>query len=73
MFKHSKKPLHVLDGSLLIKACCYFANVAQNGFPEKYLKKNEAYWCGDYYLPEYAPSLLFATGVASIAALKNFF
>jgi hypothetical protein len=71
MVKHSNKPLHVLDGSLLIKACFYFGEVAQNGFPEKYLKKNEQYWFGDYYLP-YAPHLLFAAGVASMAASKFF-
>jgi len=51
--------------------CSYFANVAQNGFPEKYLKKNNAYWCGYYYLPEYTPYLLLATGVACIAFSKS--
>jgi hypothetical protein len=46
------------------------ATVAENGFPDKYLKKNDEYWCGDYYLPEYSQHLLFATGVASIVATK---
>jgi predicted NACHT family NTPase len=70
-YDNSNNKMDVLEGHPFCALCSYFARVLQNGFPEKYFKKNDAYWFGDYYLP-YAPHLLFAAGVASIVASKFF-
>jgi hypothetical protein len=71
IYDNSTEKMSVLEGCPFILLCGYFAGVLKNGFPEKYLKKNDMYWFGDYYLP-YAPHLLFAAGVASMAASKFF-
>lgn len=47
----------------------YFRYIAINGFPERFLLKNQHLWVKGYYIPDYWAEIMFISGASIISAL----
>jgi hypothetical protein len=56
-------------GSLSLNTVVHFyRGIAKNGVPDRFLKKNEKFWVGGYYIPDYYPKFFFVASAATIIA-----
>jgi hypothetical protein len=46
----------------------YYREIAKNGVPDRFLKKNERFWVGGYYIPDYYPKFFFVASAAIIVS-----
>jgi hypothetical protein len=47
----------------------HYRYIAVNGFPERFLMKNQHLWVMGYYMPDYLAEMMFITGAGVISAL----
>ena len=57
------------SGASWMSALGHFRYIAINGFPERFLLKNQHLWAMGYYMPDYLPVMMFITGAGIISAL----
>ena len=50
----------------------YYREIAKTGVPDRFLKKNESFWVGSYYMPDYYPEFFFVASAATIIAACKF-
>jgi hypothetical protein len=46
----------------------YYRQIAKNGVSDRFLLKNERFWVGGYYIPDYYPEILFVASAAIIVS-----
>lgn len=50
----------------------YYRQIAKNGVPDRFLLKNEKFWVGGYYIPDYYPEIMFVASAAIIVSACKF-
>ena len=50
----------------------FYRGIAKNGVPDRFLLKNERFWVGGYYIPDYFSEIFFVASAAIIVAACKF-